>query len=612
MKKHLFPLLLTGALMLSLFSACSAQTDTASSASSGETISAEDVTFADSDDYTRTGSASAVITLSGDSASADGSGVSISGSVVTITSGGTFTVSGTLNDGQIIVDAKGEDVVLTLNGADITCSWSSPLYIYKSESTTVTLADGTKNSLTDAAAYTYSDTYSSAADEEPNACLYSKSDLVINGSGTLTVNANFKNGITSKDTLKITAATLVVNAVNHGINGKDCCVVSGADLTVVSGGDALRSTNDTDATLGWIGISDSTLNLTSGEDGIQAETSLSIESGTFTITAGGGSSQSPSDDTSTKGIKAGTDLEISGGTFTIDSSDDAVHCNGSLTVSGGTFTVSSGDDGFHSDETLTISGGAISVAKSYEGIEGTAIVISGGEIQVVSSDDGLNAAGGADSSGFGGFGSANQFAASDGTESTITISGGSIYVNAGGDGVDSNGSITMTDGTLIVFGPTDDSNGSLDYNNTFTLSGGTLLAAGSSGMAQSPSDLSEYAVSVTADSTLTAGTVVEISWGSGSFVFEIQKDTKNIVFACPDIQSGDTVTVTAGGTYSGAFANGVGSGGACSGGTEIASLSVSDYLTSYGQVGVGGSMGGGTFGNPGGSMSGAPGGMGRP
>ena len=320
-----------------------------------------------------------VITLSGSSVQIDGSGAEESGGVITITDGGIYAVSGTLDDGRIIVNAPGAKVTIALNGASINCSYGSPIYIYKSSSATVHLVAGTKNALSDGKEYTYADSFSAAAEEEPNACLYSKSDLTIEGAGTLDVEASFNNGITGKDTLEIYDADLFVFAVNHGINGKDSNTIDSACVTVTCGGDAIRSTNDSDSALGWVDISNSTLTLTSGEDGIQAETHASLTGVSGTVTSGGGSSAAPSEDVSAKGIKAGTALTLSGGVLTLDCSDDALHSNGDVLFSAGACTISTGDDALHADGTLTVSGGSIDILKAYEGLEGSDVDISGGE-----------------------------------------------------------------------------------------------------------------------------------------------------------------------------------------------------------------------------------------
>ncbi len=385
------------------------------------------------------------------------SSVKADGTTITITEGGEYTVTGTLTDGRIVVDSE-DDVTIILDNANITCSYSSPIYIYNAKTATVYLKDGTENSLTDGTAYTYTDSYSSQADEEPNACIYSKDDLVIAGSGSLTVNANFNNGITSKDTLKIESSALTVNAKNNGINGKDNLTVKNATVTVTSGGDALRSTNDTDTSLGYIVIASSTLNITSGEDGIQAETYLSSGSSTVNIKSGGGHSVTASDDTSSKGIKAGTDISIDSGTFVIDSSDDAIHANNSITINDGTFTLTTGDDGIHADNQLTINAGTFTI-DAHEGLEATVVTLNNGTVTINASDDGINAAQKVDS-----------------VTPTVEINGGDITINMGQgdtDAIDSNGNIAINGGTVNITGQSP-----FDWDGTATLNGGTVYVNG--------------------------------------------------------------------------------------------------------------------------------------
>ena len=543
----------------------------------------------------------AVITLSGDTASAEGGGVQVDGGVITVTSGGVYAVSGRLDEGRIIVNAAGETVTLALNGASVTCSYGSPIYIYKSASTTVHLVEGTENYLADGTAYTFADSLSSAADEEPNACLYSKSDLVVEGAGRLTVEANYNNGITSKDTLQIYDADLTVTAVNHGINGKDSNTIDSAGITVRCGGDAIRSTNDTDDGLGWISVSNSQLDLTAGEDGIQAGTWAALSSGSYTISTGGGCKETLAADASAKGIKAGTALTLASGVYTMDCCDDAFHANGSVTVTGGVYTVSTGDDAFHADDTLAVSGGTIGVLESYEGLEGTQVEISGGEITVTASDDGVNAAGGADASGFGGRGmgntNANTFAGSGGACS-MTVSGGTLQVLAGGDGLDANGSITMTGGTVLV-SSTGGGDSALDYDGSFSLSGGTLLAACTGDMAQAPTEPAQYTMAVRPDNTLEAGTCIQIAGSGAEWVFRLPAPAGHIVFSAPELQSGETYSISCGGTYSQDGTGMLCTGGAYTGGTVLTELTITDSLTTYGQVNVGGSKGGNRVGKEG-------------
>lgn len=463
---------------------------------------------------------------------------------VTIDAGGVYVLSGTTT-GRITVNAKDADVTLVLNGVTVNCTDSSALYVYKAKSVTLWLAEGTTNTLTDAESYSFSDALSSKADEEPNACVYSKADMVIGGTGTLTVNGRANNGITGKDTLRVETATVQVTAKNHGINGKDALVVKGATVTVDCGGDALRSTNDSDKKCGYVALSDATLSLTAGEDGVQAETVLLADSGTVTVKSGGGSTATVSSDTSAKGLKAGAGMLLKGGSFTVDSCDDAIHSNGNVAISGGTFLLATGDDGVHADENVTVSDGTITVTKSYEGIEGATVDITGGTIDITASDDGLNAAGGNDQSGFGprkdNFGGSSN-------DSTyyIRIAGGKITIDAGGDGIDSNGSLTVSGGETYVSGPTDNGNGALDFDGTGTITGGIVVAAGASGMAQNFGENStQGSILVSFGSFGTGAVTVTNAAGETLASFTPTKQYNCVVVSAPTLKKGETYTVNA-------------------------------------------------------------------
>ena len=355
---------------------------------------------------------STLIQLNGNSISVNGSGAIADESVVTINTAGTYQVSGTLKDGQIIVDTTDqENVILILAGVELTSQQSSPIYIANAEKVILTLADGTENTVTDSENYLVLD-----ESGEPNATIFSKDDLTINGEGTLTINANYNNGIASKDDLKITGGTIYVNAVNDGIKGKDSVTIRNGLITIFAGADGIQSTNEEDVEAGVITIEGGTLNINTALDGIQAATNLFITGGEFTIISGGGSANTsengggiwgnrggmegntnkPLD--SAKGLKAGVDLTITAGTFNIDSADDSIHANHSITIDGGKFLMSSGDDGIHADSSLTINNGEITLTQSYEGLESAVITINGGTIHLKASDDGINAGGGADRS----------------------------------------------------------------------------------------------------------------------------------------------------------------------------------------------------------------------
>ena len=224
------------------------------------------------------------ITLNGDSVTADDKNVEVDGSKVTITGAGTYVLSGTISDGQIVVDSDDKDSVrLVLNGAEITCSNSSAIWV-KAGDTIITLADGTENTLTDGAEYT-----TDSEDDEPKAAVYAKDDLTFNGSGSLTVNGNYKNGIQCKDALKFVSGTYTITAANNGLVGKDSVSIKDGTYTITSGGDGIKSTNTDETDKGYVIIDGGTFTFTAEGDGIQAETLLRVNDGDFTITTGGGS-----------------------------------------------------------------------------------------------------------------------------------------------------------------------------------------------------------------------------------------------------------------------------------------------------------------------------------
>lgn len=550
------------------FPACSSSgdvgggdSDTSSSSESGDeaniTISVE---YDDDDMDTSTSAIDMTsITLEGNSVSFSGSGITVDGSIVTIAAAGMYSINGTLIDGQIIVDTEDEETVkLVLQGVDITCSTSAPIYVVNAEKTVITLADGTENFITDGGAYIYDDPSS----DDPNAAIFSKDDLTINGSGYLELNANNNNGIASKDDLKITGGNIDINAVNDGIKGRDCVAISDGDITINAGGDGIQSNNDEDAEKGFVYIEGGTINITADRDGIQAETSAVITGGTITISSGGGSN-GVSSTNSTKGIKAETATTITGGIISIDSCDDSIHSNNSLTIDGGDIVLASGDDGIHSDSTLVINGGDINITECYEGIESAVITINNGTIHLVSSDDGINASSGEGDSFGGGPGQG-----SSGTNK-LYINGGYIAVDSLGDGLDINGSAYMTGGTVIINGPTRNDNGALD--GTFVVNGGFLVAVGSSGMAESPSESStqDY-VHLTFGSQQSAGTIFHLETEDGEEVltFSSSKTYQSVVVCSAKLEEGSTYVAYYGGSSTGTVIDGVYSGGTYTPGSE--------------------------------------------
>ncbi|MDO7906286.1 carbohydrate-binding domain-containing protein [Paenibacillus sp. JX-17] len=672
-----------------MLSACGTTTNadsTAAAAAVAKTtnlVMGDLVTFDSTDTSTTwSQSSSTMIKLSGKTAAINGTGAAAANGKVTITKAGTYVVSGTLSEGQIVVNTSDEGLVhLVLNGANIHSSTSAPIYIKKADKAVITLQAGTKSTLSDGKNYVFDDT----TKEEPDAAIFSKADLTINGTGKLAITANYKDGIRSKDDLKIAGGTIWIQSADDAIVGKDMVAVKSGTVTVKAGGDGIKSTNDEDAKKGFVAIAGGTFNIKAHNDGIQAETHLLLDGGTYTVATGGGSANAPvkmetmpggfggggtppagerpalppgvtapadgSGETNTgaasgssaagtttsstavpdappastaqagaaptgtgtttaaaadaetatesaKAIKAGTNLVIHGGTYTIDAMDDAVHSNSLILISGGTFDIRTGDDGVHADDALTIDGGTIGIKKSYEGLEANIITINDGKISVTASDDGVNASGGSEDTASTGAdeASAAGSAADAGTtapgprpeggssNAQLILNGGVLNVDAGGDGLDANGSITMTGGTAIINGPTDDGNGPLDFDGDFNISGGTLVAAGSAGMAQAPSDTSgQRSIAMTFTAAQKAGTLIHVEDSEGNTIatFAPSKEFRSVVISSPVLKDGGTYTLYTGGSSTGSESDGWYEGGQYTGGTQVVQFQVEDSVTTW-------------------------------
>lgn len=480
------------------------------------------------------------------SAPKEADGVKVSGSTVTITEAGTYVLSGTLTDGQIIIDAGDEDDVrLVLENANITCTTTAPIYAKNADKVIISLPENTESTVTDTVTGT-------DGNDELTAAIFAKCDLSVNGTGTLNVNANANDGITSEDKLKITGGVLNITSADDGLVCKDAVLIKDGTVHITASGNGIKSTKS-EADKGYVYIGGGTVNITAELDGIQAETSVLISAGEVNVIAGGGANgeqktgnamfggaqSTTTDETlSTKGIKSEAALDITGGTVAVDSADDSLHSNDSMTVSGGGITVKSGDDGLHADNTLTIEDGTIVVEESCEGLEAIDLTINGGTIDVTASDDGLNAAGSAVDGGFGTAGA-----------DTLTVNGGTLTVNASGDGLDSNGALTINGGTVYVSGPTGDGNGTFDCDGVFTINGGVVLGTGSSGMLKTPTtDSKQNTISVSC--TGSAGDTVEVKGADGNTLVSAvaTKSFTNVMFSTPDITEGETYTVYVNGT----------------------------------------------------------------
>ena len=501
------------------------------------------------------------ITLNKTTATVSGSGAKADGSTITITEEGVYVVSGTLEDGQIIVDASDSDKVqIVLDGVHINCETNAAIYVREADKVFITLAENSSNTLGDGNEYTQID------DNTVDSVIFSKSDLVCNGTGSLTIEADYKHGIVSKDDLVITGGTYKIAAADNGITAKDQIKILNGSFDIDAANSAVKAKNTDDAELG--------------------------------------------------------NIYIAGGIFTIEAEQDGFHATGSIVVDDGTITVNSGDDGFHADLDTVIHGGTILVEKSYEGLEGKRVVVNGGDITVNASDDGANAAGsgdddsnaassnddssavvnsGDDSSISGtadgkeppqmppdtengsdmqpsqdfdpenapsGGNAPQDFdpgnAPSDGdapqmmqggpggggnSELYIKITGGTLPVSADGDGLASNGGLLVTGGTTIVYGPTSDGDSALDYDGSAIVSGGILAAIGSAGMVESfDEDSTQPVITYYCTETQSADTAITLTDSDGSALFTVtpEKAYASIVLTCPEMKLGAAYTLAAG------------------------------------------------------------------
>lgn len=416
-----------------------------------------------------------LVTLTDSAATAKGkyTGYEIDGTDVSITAAGTYVFSGDCDNGSITVKKGVTGVTIVLNGLTLTNDDSAAITLNKTAEASLIAAAGTTNTVADT---------EGSSDENAAIKVKSGAALAIGGKGTLTVDGNAKNGIKGAADAVITVAEgkLNINAADDGLSCDDELNITGGTLSITAGGDAVKASPDTGDTenpdttsLGNVTISGGTLTLNATEDGIQADGDLTISGGTFHVKTNGGHTTALTDDSaSCKGFKAGGALTVTGGTLTVDSADDALHASTDVTISGGTLTLATGDDGVHADNGLVIgtkgasstSTPRINITASYEGLEGTTVTVYSGDIDVAASDDGVNAA------------SSTLGERSD--KYAINIAGGDLYIDAGSDGLDSNNDISMTGGKVEVYGADAVMDAAIDYDGTFTLSGGTLFGAG--------------------------------------------------------------------------------------------------------------------------------------
>ncbi len=546
------------------------------------------------------------VSLSDSGITADKSGVTVNGNRAEITSGGAYRISGKISDGSIGVNCD-DEVILILDGADILCSGSAAIDGIKAAHIAVFLAENSVNSLKSGAECEITETDESFS--ASGAALYSKSDLSIGGSGILNIGGYINNGIASADEAVILGGTVEVSAVNNGIKANDNLSIIDGKINIICGNDGLKCENDEDTTLGNIDITGGDVSVTSFGDGAQAQNNLNIADGNITVKSGneaeamqtaenipempggempdfgeeplempggempdfgeeppempggemrmgrnggkremqsGGEEGFGKPDMKPDGEEGfgRPDFENNGEkmqdfkeAFKNKSDDTSKSAKGlksgnKLTISGGTVNISSADDGIHTDGELTVTAGDITVSRSIEGMEANIIDIRGGNINLTASDDGMNASG---------------------VSPVLRISGGTVYVNASGDGLDSNGDLIIEGGNVTVDGPTNNGDGALDSGTenggSLLCNGGTVIAVGASGMAESfGSKSAQPCLNVAFKSTCKAETDITVKDSTGKIIFEHKsaKSFSSVVFSSPGLKSGEKYTVTAG------------------------------------------------------------------
>lgn len=431
-------------------------------------------------------SSSITIQLNGNSASCDLSGVQIAESTITIKEEGTYILSGSLNNGSVVVDAdKTAKIQLVLNGVDIQCDTSAAIYVKQADKVFITLAKGTENKLSNANDFVAID------DNKIDAVIFSKDDLTLNGEGNLVIKAVYGHGVVSKDDLVITGGNYIIESKKHTLSGKDSVRIANGSFDFTAGTDGIHAENTEDPLLGFIYIAD--------------------------------------------------------GNFKMEVQSDGMDASANIQMDGGTYEIKAADDGIHSDMTSFIKDGTIKIIESYEGIEGQCVEIAGGTIDIVSSDDGINAAGGNDQSGIGTGAEKESYKSS--SNNYIKISGGKTTINASGDGVDANGNLYVSGGETYVSGSENNGNGALDYDGEATITGGIFIAAGLSGMTQNfGSSSTQGTILVHAITNQGKESKITIKDSDGTILasYEPPKQYNSVVISCPQIEVGKTYIVSMG------------------------------------------------------------------
>jgi hypothetical protein len=499
------------------------------------------------------------IAFTGEDAHISGAGAAFSQGTLTIKQAGTYLLSGTLENGRILINVSKKGLVrLVMNGVSLHNETGAAIYAPQAGKIVLILADGTQNVVSDGVSYQIA-----SNEEDPEAAIYVQDDLSITGTGQITVTGSYKHGIRAQDHLVITGGVIDVTAVGDALRGRDGVAVEGGSFSLKAGGDGIQANNANGDDVGFIIINGGTFNIQAKNDGIQAQSALTATGGDINITTGGGSANAPvrtedfrggrggwqgqsapeaeEETESMKALKAGKQINLFGGDMVIDSEEDAVHSNGDVLITGGKIAINAGDDGVHADAAVSITGGEISIPVCYEGMEGLSVSISGGDISIVASDDAINAAGGTDGISPGGPMGRDRFAVNG--DVFIRISGGNLNLYAPRDGIDANGNVFLEGGTIKISGPSQGMEGAIDLDGTLLITGSELITAGSVLNVSSESTQPVLLVSYT--ELQAAGSVIAIKDAKGNTLLEYTSgmDYSMSGFTSPSFALGETYSL---------------------------------------------------------------------
>ncbi len=460
------------------------------------------------------------ITLNGNSIACSSKTVTVNGTTATINTEGTYVITGELTNGMIAINAKTTDKVhIILNGVSITSATCAPIYVLQADKVFVTLANNTENVLANGGSFTPVDS------NNIDATIFSTQDITFNGGGKLTVNSPAGHGISTKDDLVIASGTYVINSLSRGVDANDSVRIKEASVKITSGKDSIRSENNSDTSKGFVYIQSGTIELDSKGDGISSSAYTQIEGGKITINA------ASSDTTvSAKAIKVTTSLVINGGTFDITSTDDAIKADEKIYLNGGTLNVKTDDDAISTPGLLHFENATLNIIESYEGIDAAKVEIDSGKISIVAENDAIAAA------------------VKDSTTADqvgeILITGGEILIKAGGDGIDTTGTLTVTDGVLEIYTEKVASSNVISCDGAATISGGKIFGFGFNASTQEFSTKGTAVVSLSVDEQAANVEVTVNDRNGGELIaVEAKYAFSEIVIILPELVSDKEYTI---------------------------------------------------------------------